>query len=496
MLSLPFAHHLGARLSLATVVAALAALSLRGADQPITVTLDARVARGAVSAEFAGLSYEVTAVLPAANGRHYFAPDNTGLVTLFRSLGIGSLRVGGNTSDRNAARLPSPADLDALFGFARAAGVRVIYCLRLHDGDPAADAATAKYIMNRYAPWVDCFSIGQEPSAYPVGPAERDHVAPHPAGAMKEKYPYSRYHDEWRRFARTIIAAVPGVRFCGPSVHNNAAWTNRFIADFGRGYHVTLVSAHLYAGGAATAVASDQLARDWMLSSHFTSVCERLASAVEPHLEATRLPFRLEETNSYYNGGRLGASDTFASALWGLDYLDWWAAHGAAGLNFHTGDGVSMNGGIHAPAYGVFTSGADGYDIKPLAYALKAFSLAGPGTVLPVAAPGAPAALAAYAVRSGDQLTITLINRSHDADAKEIAVTLEPGDRWHRAKVVTLRDRNGEVAARTGITLGGAPIDPHGGWDGHWSPVPAGPSDHTFSLTVPAASAAIIRLDR
>ena len=30
-----------------------------------------------------------------------------------------------------------------------------------------------------------------------------------------------------------------------------------------------------------------------------------------------------------------GASNAFASALWALDYLHWWAAHGAAGVNFH-----------------------------------------------------------------------------------------------------------------------------------------------------------------
>ena len=34
------------------------------------------------------------------------------------------------------------ADLDNLFQFAKAAGVKVIYCLRLHNGDPQVDADT------------------------------------------------------------------------------------------------------------------------------------------------------------------------------------------------------------------------------------------------------------------------------------------------------------------------------------------------------------------
>lgn len=458
----------------------------------MNASVGAAAAAAAVPAGFAGLSYEVSAVLPAANGHHYFAPDNTGLVALFRDLGIENLRIGGNTSDRNAGPLPAPADLDALFGFARAAGVRVIYCLRLHDGNPAADAATARYIMDRYAPWVDCFSIGQEPSAYPFGAAP----AQKPGGAMKEKYPYPRYREAWRRFATAIIAAVPTVRFCGPSVHNNAAWTNRFISDFGHGYHVALISAHLYPGGPATAVASDELARDWMLSSHFTAVCERLYRGLAPQLAAAGLPYRLEETNSYYNGGRRGASDTFAAALWGLDYLYWWAAHGAAGLNFHTGDGVSMNGGIHPPAYGVFATAANGFAIKPLAYALKAFTLAGHGELLPVALPGAPRALVGYAVRSADGLTVTLINRSHAGGAEDLAVTLRPGDAWRSARVIMLRDGGRDVAATSGITLGGAPLDAHGGWAGEWRAVPAGPQPGGFVLAVPAASAAIVRFAR
>lgn len=108
-------------------------------------------------------------VLPAANGVHYFRPDNRPLIQLFRTLGIKNLRIGGNTSDRDAKKLPGEADLDSLFGFAKAAGVKVIYCLRLHDGDPQTDAQTVKYIMDHYAAQVDCLSIGQEPSAYPVG---------------------------------------------------------------------------------------------------------------------------------------------------------------------------------------------------------------------------------------------------------------------------------------------------------------------------------------
>src|SRR5207237_8295844 len=72
--------------------------------------------------------------------------------------------------------------------------------------------------------------------------------------------------------------------------------------------------------------------------------------------------FRLSETNSFFHGGAAGASDTFASALWGLDYLHRWAAHGAAGLNFHTGDTVSssVGGPNKPPSYPVFITSSRG----------------------------------------------------------------------------------------------------------------------------------------
>ena len=53
------------------------------------------------------------------------------MVHLFHTLGIKHLRIGGNTSDRNVKQMPGEADIDSVFAFAKAAGVKVIYCLTL-----------------------------------------------------------------------------------------------------------------------------------------------------------------------------------------------------------------------------------------------------------------------------------------------------------------------------------------------------------------------------
>jgi hypothetical protein len=49
------------------------------------------------------------------------------------------------------------------------------------------------------------------------------------------------------------------------------------------------------------------------------------------------VPYRLCETASFSGGGKPGVSDTFAAALWALDYLFVLASHGCGGVNMETG---------------------------------------------------------------------------------------------------------------------------------------------------------------
>ncbi len=132
------------RLASALLVFGLATRTV--ANEPlVTVTLDTENPGPVIPADFEGLSFEASLLLPGPDGVHYFRRDNHALIHLFHTLGIKSLRLGGNTADRDARKLPDEADLDSLFAFAKAAEVKIIYCLRLHGGDPQADARTAKY---------------------------------------------------------------------------------------------------------------------------------------------------------------------------------------------------------------------------------------------------------------------------------------------------------------------------------------------------------------
>ena len=486
--------------------ASFAAASALASPSPARVTANiATTSPGAqISGDFNGLSFEVAMLFPSPDGIRYFRSDNKPLIQLYQTLGIKSLRIGGNSSDRNFRHAPSDADLDSLFAFARAAGMKVIYCLRLHDGDPAEAARTAKYIMDRYADCVDSFSIGQEPSAYPViekTPDGQTTKSKAGMGAGFEKYPYETYAAEWKKFAAAIIAAVPNVRFCGPSVHNKGEWATDFIRDFASkpANHVTLITEHLYPGGAGGKIPTPEIGRDRMLapasvSDSLLATCEKLHASFVPVAEKAGLPYRLEEVNNYFNGGAANVSNTYASALWGLDFMWWWAAHGAAGLNFHGGDRVNPGPNTTPSRYTAYFTlpGGHGYEIRPLGYAFKAFALGSGGKLLPVTLANPDNAnIAIYSTLSASgELLVTIINKEHGAAARPAEVTLaldKPRD-FATARAVTLASPPDNDIAATTATLGGAAIQPDGTWSGEWTPLNNFPV-----VTIPPSTALILR---
>jgi len=58
--------------------------------------------------------------------------------------------------------------------------------------------------------------------------------------------------------------------------------------------------------------------------------------------------------------------------------------------------------------------------------------------------------------------------------------------------MVLLTAPGNDVAATSGVTLGGAEITPDGSWNGRWTPVEARTSSKV-SVTVPAATAMVVK---
>src|SRR5207247_2707484 len=101
----------------------------RPGARPVRVTIDGGHPGPVVPGDFAGLSFERGPLNPGNAGvaGYLFSPANDSLVTLFRNLGLGSLRVGGGSVDQLIpAGLGSDGftGIDNLFAFADVAGVK------------------------------------------------------------------------------------------------------------------------------------------------------------------------------------------------------------------------------------------------------------------------------------------------------------------------------------------------------------------------------------
>ena len=130
-------------------------------SHPVTIRIDAESPGPVVPDDFAGLGFERGPLNPGNAGvaGYLFRPENDSLVTLFRNMGLRNLRLGGGSVDN---MFPAGADgdftgIDNLFGFARVAGLKVIYTLRMLNRSTkpirdleTVDAQVAGHIWSNY----------------------------------------------------------------------------------------------------------------------------------------------------------------------------------------------------------------------------------------------------------------------------------------------------------------------------------------------------------
>ena len=409
------------------------------------------------------------------------------LIAMFKTLGLKNLRIGGNTVDNLKVPIPTTADIDHLFGFAKAAGVKVIYSFRLRNGgNPQATATQAKYIADHYADNLLCFSMGNEPDLF--------------------LHNWDSYKKAWMPLYDAINAVVPNARYLGPSLTSNSKpYAHDFAKELfptGKIVYITQHQGYRQAARAARRKTSAHgidllLSKDWPDNNY-----QNYYNKFVPGLNGAA--WRLEEANNFYNGGAKDISNTFAAGLWGLDYLYWYGSHGGQGVNFHNGDVVAAGQGVAECRYASFVSSPGGYNAHPIAYGIKMFNLGSKGAFVPVTlnTGGNPINVVAYAVLGNDKsLYITLINKEHVypgngdapvAPASDADVTLEVGPGFTSGKTIALVAP--AVNSKTGVTLGGQPINDNGSFTETWSPLPAAPAAGKVRIKLPATSAMVVRL--
>ena len=201
------------------------------------------------------------------------------------------------------------------------------------------------------------------------------------------------------------------------------------------------------------------------------------------------MPFRICETNSFSGGGKPGVSDTFAAALWVLDFMFTLAAGGCDGVNIETG--VNQLGFISS--YSPIGDDERGhYWATPEYYGMLAFAQSGRGRVIGSSINAGGRNINAYATQAApDSVVLIVINKEPSLPA-DILVDEGAGPSFRSRSLCRLWGPS--LQNHLGISLGGSEISS----DGLWRPSrieDLGAARDILRFTVPAASAAIVTLN-
>jgi hypothetical protein len=199
--------------------------------------------------------------------------------------------------------------------------------------------------------------------------------------------------------------------------------------------------------------------------------------------------FRLGECNSFSSHGVDGVSNALGSALWALDFFFVNAQNGSQGINFHGGR-LDMDGTtpfLYAPIAedGMITG------VNPIFYGMLLMARAGTGDVVSTTAAAGSVNFTAYTIarpQSDGSRSVILVNK----DAMNgVNATVDMGAPVTTASAIYLQ--GGSLSAKTGVTLGGAGVTAAGGWSPQ-PPYALPVAGNTFTVLLPAASAALVRL--
>jgi hypothetical protein len=425
-----------------------------GASVPVPVAFDLHHPGPPVPHRFLGLSFELSSLRQIAA---YAASGD--LVRLLRSLGPGLLRFGGVSADTRVAwsdpLTPRPpwassvieaGDLRRLGRLAARSGWPVLLTVGLAHFDSAAaarEAAAAKRALGRNLAGIE---FGNEPDAY----------VKH--GFRTPPWTFSQYNAQVSAYRRAIARAAPGIPLVGPDVSGSAVFRT-----WGRGEAVhdrpALLTGHHYPLGCHD-MPAPTIAR--LLSPRIRRLEGVSARRYTSVSRARSIGFRLDETNTVSCGGRTGISDTFASALWAVDYVARTMAAGMAGINFQAAPGNCAGySALCAATPEGLVRGA--LRAQPEWYALLLTrALVGARPVHSVFRAPRRQNVDVISFLAGDGRLMSVIVDDDPPAARPITISLHVGRRFAGASILTLTAPS--PAARSGVELGSRAVAADGSW--------------------------------
>lgn len=470
-----------------TVPTALNTTTASAAEVTASVAVGSAVAGSAtVSPASVGLSWE-----KAQLSTSLFSSSNTSLVTLFKNLGPGVMRIGGSSVDRTmwnasggglTAGYVAPADVDRLAGFLQATGWKVIYGINFATETAAQMAGEISYVQGKLGSSVQSFELGNEPDLY------------HSNGLRPSTYTFSNYLTEWNADAGAIRASVPNAVLAGPASSWDYTHYTVPLAQ-NEGSNLGLLTQHYYTGSSCPDSTTGYTPSIAYLLAHPGNPTMEQAIASAAASNGVAGGARLAEANSFYSctdatgahlSGTPGVSNAFASALWATDFLFNAASYGINGINVHSGGSAS-----YSP---IQTGNGAVTSVQPEYYGMWLAAQAtegNQGTLLntTVTAPSGTT-LKAYALQLQDgSQSIVLLNESTSSAAVGLT-NLEASATT--ATLTSMTAPSLSDTTPTDIKINGASFNTDGTWTTPPTTQTLSVSNGALTVNVPADSALLV----
>lgn len=328
-----------------------------------------------------------------------------------RAYGAGPMhiRVGGNSTDTGSS-CSTPTGVQsvvAMHDFATATGSKFTFGVNLVTNNFAASMAQATaYCAGMPAGSVLGFEVGNEPDLYSTS-----------------GWNATTYYAELAQWLAGLQAAQTCTKsMLGPSFASWNGHSGGFIPSI-PGIAVTSanngmgeLTAHFYVG--SNLLTSGQLIAANAFNAGFRFFYQMSMA------HGLGMKFRVDETNSAYNGGAPAVSNSFESALWIVNHAMGLAADGVDGINLHGGYLAGSGYNYYTPvaitasgggAYSLVNSGANAAT-QPLYYGMLFFekAISGGGPIYPVTLALTPstANVSAWAtVDSGNVTRLVVLNK-------------------------------------------------------------------------------------
>ncbi|MGB7267277.1 MAG: hypothetical protein WBC92_17305, partial [Terracidiphilus sp.] len=252
-------------------------------------------------------------------------------------------------------------------------------------------------------------------------------------------YGFDQYIAEYETWVKAIREKVPRAQFAGPDTDGKV---DTWVLGYARRTKgdAFLLTSHYYGMGPASDPA---MTAERLLRKTNPELESQIAAVSAARQAAGGTPYRMDEGNSCFGGGRKDVSDAYASALWAADYILKAACAGFVGVNLH-GGGV----GVYTP---IESSAASPALPRPVYYGMQFAQMFSGWQIAPIVL-DTSANITAYQASKSEKTMLAFVNKG------DVAVRLALPDRFARAQHLQRWHLRGpSLSAKTGVQFARAP---------------------------------------